>query len=460
MSQPSGRPERERILVVEDQAGMRSFLAAALEDAGYEVVAAADGRAALRLLDEQDVQLVLTDLKMPGADGMAVLRHAQKVQPEAPVLVLTAFGSIEAAVAAMKEGAADFLTKPVDSPEVLALTVARALEGRRLRAENERLRRSAPPATGFGDIVHADPRTAQVLRLAQAVAPTDATVLLLGESGTGKEVFARAIHEASRGDRPFVAVNCAALPRDLLESELFGHEKGAFTGAAARRTGRFELAADGTLFLDEVGEIAPELQAKLLRVLQEGTFERVGGTRTLRFAGRVMAATNRDLKAQVATGRFREDLFYRLNVFPIEIPPLRERPGDIIPVAEHLLRQQAVRTGRPPLVLAPETARLLLAWEWPGNVRELQNVLERAAILARGAVITPDLLPVEIAESAVAAHRTAAPARDDGGTLSDLERQAILDTLEQTGGNRRLAAERLGISLRTLQYRLASWRSR
>jgi len=461
MSHPP-RPEtddREPILVVEDQAGMRSFLAAALEDAGYRVVAAADGRAAIRLLDEQDVQLVLTDLKMPAADGMAVLRHARQVQPDVPVLVLTAFGSIEAAVAAMKEGAADFLTKPVDSPAVLALTVGRALEGRRLRAENERLRRSAPPTTGFGDIIHGDPRTEQVLRLAQAVAPTDATVLLLGESGTGKEVFARAIHEASRAERPFVAVNCAALPRDLLESELFGHERGAFTGAAARRTGRFELAADGTLFLDEVGELAPELQAKLLRVLQEGTFERVGGTRTLRFAGRIVAATNRDLKAQVAAGRFREDLFYRLNVFPIEIPPLRERPGDIVPIAEYLLRQQGQRTGRPPLALAPETARLLLAWDWPGNVRELQNVLERAGILAHGPAITPDLLPVEIAESPLPLARSGTADRGSAGTLGELERQAILEALEQTGGNRRLAAERLGISLRTLQYRLAAWRS-
>ena len=447
---------RARILVAEDQAGMRSFLAAALEDAGFEVIEAANGIEAIRALDERAVQVVLTDLKMPGMDGMAVLGHAREVQPDAAVLVLTAFGTIEGAVEAMKEGAADFLTKPVESPEVLVHAVERALEERRLRTENERLRRAAPPPTAFADIVHGDPKTAEVLRLAAAVAPTASTVLLLGESGTGKEVFARAIHEASRADTPFVAVNCAALPKDLLESELFGHEKGAFTGATARRTGRFELAGDGTLFLDEVAELAPELQAKLLRVLQEGTFERVGGTHTLRFAGRLLAATNRDLKQQVAVGRFREDLFYRLNVFPIEIPPLRDRPGDIVPLARHFLRQLAVRSGRRPLTVAPEAARLIAAWPWPGNVRELQNVLERATILALGETLTPDLLPSEIAESALRAAESEI-SEEDGATLRGLERQAILDALEATDGNRRLAADRLGISLRTLQYRLREW---
>ena len=437
------------VLVAEDQRGVRSFLVAALEAADFDVVEATDGAEALRLLERHEVDCVLTDLRMPGADGMAVLARTRQVQPDAAVLVLTAYGTIEGAVDAMRAGAADFLTKPVDSPEVLVMAVQRALGERRLRLENERLRRQEPATLPVVDVIQADPRTKEVMRLVEAVAPTRSTVLFTGESGTGKEVFARAVHELGSQGAPFVALNCAALPRELLESELFGHEKGAFTGAAARRQGRFELAGDGTLFLDELGM---SLQAKLLRVLQEGVFERVGGTRTLRFGGRVIAATNRDLRARVAEGAFREDLFYRLNVFPIPIPPLRKRPADILPLAEHLLGRLALRAGGAALTIDTEAAGLLTAYPWPGNVRELANVLERATILARDGALLPELLPVEIAENAVAAATDG-----DGNSLRDLERQAIVDALDGFGGNRRQAADRLGISLRTLQYRLREY---
>jgi two-component system, NtrC family, response regulator AtoC len=443
---------RGAILVAEDQEGMRTFLAAALEDAGFGVSVVADGLAAIRALDEREFDVVLTDLRMPGADGMAVLAKARAAQPEASVIVLTAFGTIDRAVEAMRAGAADFLTKPVDSPEVLVMAVERALSERRLRADNERLRREEPPAVAFDDIVQVDPRTREVVRLAKAVAPTPSTVLLLGESGTGKEVFARAIHELGSPGRPFVAVNCAAIPRELLESELFGHERGAFTGATSRHQGRFELAGDGTLFLDEVGELELALQAKLLRVIQEGTFQRVGGTRVLRFGGRLLAATNRDLRESIRRGAFREDLYYRLAVFPLEIPPLRERPADILPLARHLLTRLASRTAGRPLEIDDAAAGVLSAYGWPGNIRELANVLERATILAPSGRLTLDLLPAEV---------RAAPRREgepeDGGSLRELERQAILEALEATSGNRRKAAEQLGISLRTLQSRLRDY---
>lgn len=450
-----GRSEmshRATILVAEDQPGVRSFLAAALEDANFAVLEAEDGAAAIALLEQREFDVVLTDLRMPKADGMAVLARARAIAPETAVIVLTAFGSIERAVEAMRLGAADFLTKPVESPAVLVLAVERALGERHLRRENERLRRDATPVPGFDAVVHEGPAMRGLLKLARAVAPTRSTVLLTGESGTGKEVLARAIHTAGAGpEAPFVAVNCAALPGDLLESELFGHERGAFTGASAVRVGRFELAGEGTLFLDEVGELPAPLQAKLLRVLQEGTFERVGGTRTLRFPGRIIAATNRDLRRRVAEGGFREDLFYRLNVFPLHLPPLRERPEDILPLATHLLRGLAVRVGKPPLRLDPEAATLLSRYPWPGNVRELANVLERAAILATDDRIVPDLLPVELTDGLSEDGTTS------GDTLQDLERRAILEAIAAEGGNRRKASERLGISLRTLQYRLREY---
>ena len=444
---------RLTILVAEDQAGVRTFLATALAEAGFAVVEAVDGLDAIRTLDRESVDLVLTDLRMPGADGLAVLKHAQKVQTSAPVIVLTAYGTIEGAVEAMRAGAYDFLTKPIESPDVLTLTVERALEQRRLRQENEILRQREPPPLGFDQIVRADSHTEEVIKLARAVAPTHSTVLLTGESGTGKEVFARAIHEAGSPGSPFVGVNCAALPHDLLESELFGHEKGAFTGANKRRQGRFELAGIGTLFLDEVGELELSLQGKLLRVLQEGIFERVGGTRSLQFTGRIMAATNQDLQLSVGQGRFREDLYYRINVFPIHVPPLRERPADIMPLAEHFLQRLATNNGRQPLRIEQKVAQMLASYSWPGNVRELANILERATILATTTQLTVDLLPTELTERAVDEVRE----NSDGGTLRNLEKRAIIDALTDSAGNRQDAAKRLGISLRTLQYRLREY---
>ena len=443
---------KKTILVVEDQGGMRSFLSAALQDAGFSILEASNGDEALVRLAEREVDLVLTDLRMPGADGFEILNQSKKIQPDAAVIVLTAFGTIEGAVKAMRAGAADFLTKPIDSPEVLVMAVERALEERRLRDENERLRRQEPKSIGLKDIIQVDPKTAEVIALVKAVAPSPATVLLLGESGTGKEVFARAVHEIGNPDAPFVAINCAALPSELLESELFGHEKGSFTGATSQHKGRFELAGRGDLFLDELGELALPLQAKLLRVLQEKAFERVGGTQTLRFRGRIIAATNRDLRRLVDEGAFREDLFYRLNVFPISVPPLRERPADILPLARQRLARLAQRAGAPPLEIDPEAGRLLRAYAWPGNVRELANVLERATILASTSTLSPELLPVElIAQSPDEA------TGEDGGTMRDIERQAIVDALDASYGNRRKASERLGISLRTLQYRLRDY---
>ncbi len=445
-----------RLLVVEDRATMREFLVAALEGGvgpyRCSVAEAADGPAALAALEARAYDLVLTDLKLPGSDGLAVLARAKALYPDCAVIVLTAYGTIETAVAAMRQGAYDFLTKPVESPDALRLVVERALDGLRLRKENESLRAERPRSPGFGDIVHSDSGMARAIALARAVAATPSTVLLLGESGTGKELFARAIHAAGRGEAaPFVAVNCAALPADLLESELFGHERGAFTGATNQRKGRFELADGGTLFLDEVGEIALPVQAKLLRVLQEGTFERVGASRTQRSGARIIAATNRDLKAMVAEGRFREDLYYRLAVFPITLPPLRERPGDILPLAQAVLVRLAQRSGATPLRIPETTAQYLRAYDWPGNVRELHNVLERATILATSPTLEPDLLPVELTLGAEPEPVT------PNGSLRELERDAILQALDAAGGHRRRAAERLGISVRTLQYRLKAY---
>ena len=450
---------RETILVVEDQAGMRSFLVTALDAAGFEVEEAGDGKAALAALNKSDFDLVLTDLKMPEVGGMEVLDHVRRESPDTVVIVLTAFGTIEVAVQAMRQGAADFLTKPIESPEVLVLSVERALRERRLRQDNERLRRDGDISPGFDGIVQADPRTKEAVRLANAVAGTRSTVLLTGESGTGKDVFARAIHKAGPApDSPFVAVNCAALPSDLLESEFFGHEKGAFTGASSRRLGRFELARDGTLFLDEVAELAPPLQAKLLRVLQEGTFERVGGSNTLTSGARIVAATNRDLAHMTESGRFRSDLYYRLSVFPIELPALRDRPADIIPLALNILARLAARSGAAPLRLSDSAAKLLKAYRWPGNVRELANVLERATILARDDDLVPELLPQEVRDGKASEEPDpAAPDLAEIGSLRDLERQAVVAALAAEDGNRRRAARRLGISLRTLQYRLKQW---
>jgi DNA-binding NtrC family response regulator len=423
-----------QILLAEDDAALRRMLRRILEEAGYEVTAVEDGLAAMARL-QRPFDLVITDLRMPGADGLQVLEFAHRRWPSVPVIVVTAFGSIPGAVDAMRLGAFDYLSKPLPTPASLREVVARALGP------------GAQP--GAPQLVAQDPAMQRVVESALKVAPRETTVLLLGESGTGKEVIARLLHQNSpRATGPFVAVNCAALSPGLLESELFGHEKGSFTGAVARHEGKFEQADKGTLLLDEVGETSAALQSKLLRVLQERTFERVGGERPIQVDVRLVAATNRDLQQAVRAGQFREDLYYRLAVFPIEIPPLRQRPQDLAPLAEHFLHLLTRGPSRTAPELTTEGRRALQAYDWPGNVRELQNVIERALILSAGQPITAEMLGLPAAGGQPV---------DQAGTLREMEKRAILAALQAEGGNRRRAAKRLGIALRTLQYKIKEY---
>ncbi len=435
-----------RILIADDEAGIREFLRDALTGDGHEVVEAADGEQAAALLDRRGFDLLITDLRMPGRTGMDLVRKVRAEQPETQVIVLTAHATVDSAVEAMRLGAFDYVRKPIGGPDELCVLAGRALERRGLLDTADRAERSQgidPPLS------HGDPAMQPVVEAISRVARTTATVLLLGESGTGKEVAARTIHRLSeRRNCPFMAVNCAALSETLLESELFGHEKGAFTGAGERRRGRIELAHGGTFFLDEVGEAKPDLQAKLLRVIQERKFERVGGTRTIEVDVRWVAATNRDLRAMIAEGKFREDLYHRIAVFPIRLPPLRERPGDILPIARLLLEGICADLKRRPLGIAPDAERKLVGFSWPGNVRELANSLERAAIMANGDSIRGDDLWLDVG----AAPPPGAPAPIK--PLAELEREAIVRTLQSVDGNRRKAAELLGIGERTLYDKL------
>jgi DNA-binding NtrC family response regulator len=435
----------ERILVIDDDPGFRQLLQAILTGEGYAVDEGASVADGLRLCAARQYDLVLSDLKLPDGSGLDVLRWCAEQMPDTPVLVITAFGTIESAVEAMKLGAVNYLGKPLQSPDELRLTVRRALEERQTKREYAVVRDEQACRFDCQGLIASDPKMTAVLELARKVAPTNATVLLTGESGTGKEVIARCIHmNSARAQRVFVPVNCAALAPALIESELFGHEKGAFTGAAAQHLGRFERAHGGTLFLDEVGELDGNLQAKLLRVLQEKTFERVGGTRQITTDVRVIAATNRDLQRLAGKGEFRDDLYYRLNRFPLEIPPLRERVADVEPLARHFLRRAARELGKPAPELTKAAIQVLQSYNWPGNVRELENVMERVAILCGSRVDAPDLGMLR---------------REDRRPLRwrDIERQAIEDALTMNRGNRTLAAQQLGISLRTLQYRLKEY---
>jgi DNA-binding NtrC family response regulator len=451
------------ILVVEDRDSLRTMLRLALESHGYGVVEAPDEPEAVAALKSGDLALVLTDLRLPNGDGFGVLRAAKELDADLPVVVMTAFGSIQDAVAAMKEGALDFLAKPID-PDHLLLLVDRALAQRRLAVENLLLREELALRRGLPRIVGDARVLKQVSAALHRAAGTGTTVLLEGESGTGKELFARALHALSpRAAGPFVAINCAAIPENLLETELFGYEKGAFTGAAARKPGKFELANRGTLFLDEIGELTFSLQGKILRALEERTFERVGGTVPLHVDVRVVAATNTNLRAAVSARRFREDLFFRLSVFPITVPPLRDRQDDVPLLARHFIERFCGEMKKRPLVLSEAAEEELRAYSWPGNVRELQNCIERTVILTDGDTIQPRHLNLPAHEAPAAADDADPWSRIDlSGSLAEasrrvleeVERQKIARALAETRGDRNRAAEILGIGARMLAARV------
>jgi DNA-binding NtrC family response regulator len=443
-------PSRGRILIVDDEANARAALSEILRDEGYSTETAADGFKALGKLEEFSPDVILTDLKMPGLDGIAFMEKAKAAAPGAVFVVMTAFGTIHSAVTAVKKGAENYLTKPLEY-EALSAVVERAMEKARLFHETRQLRDRLRERNVFGHIISDDPRTRAVLDLVAQVGPSKASVLITGESGTGKELIAEAIHLASpRAKMPFVRLHCAALAESLLESELFGHERGAFTGAVARREGRFKQADGGTLFLDEIGEIPQGTQVKLLRFLQERTFERVGGNETLKVDVRVIAATNRDLAAEIKKGQFREDLFYRLNVVALELPPLRERRADIAPLASFFLARYAAENGKQISGISDEALARLQEHGWPGNVRELENVIERAVVLCESGRVETRHLP----SSVVPQEEREGPPPIPGSSIADLERYAILKTLEACGGSTSKAAMILGVSTRKIQYKL------
>jgi DNA-binding NtrC family response regulator len=451
------------ILLVEDKDSLRTMLRLALEGQGHTVVEARDEGEAVACLRDGRPAVVLSDLRLPGGDGFGVLRAAREADPELPVIVMTAYGSIQDAVAAMKQGAMDFLAKPVD-PDHLLLLVERALAQRRLLDEYRVLKEEAVARGAGQGLVGESPALRQALVAIERAAGTDTTVLLEGESGTGKELCARALHRASaRSGGPFVAINCAAIPDTLLEAELFGYERGAFTGAAQRKPGRFEMAQRGTLFLDEIGELALPLQAKLLRAIETKRIERLGGTAPVTVDTRIVAATNRDLRRAVAARQFREDLFFRLSVFPIRVPPLRERVEDIPLLVHHFVARVSHETGRKVLTVTPEAMAALSAYPWPGNVRELQNALERAVILADG----DRLLPHHLNLPPSGATATTAPVDPwdlvdlSGGleeakarTNAEVERRKIQRALQEADGDRRRAAELLQVSRAALAAKL------
>ena len=442
------------LLVADDDPGLRESLQRTLTRAGHRVLLAPDGRAALEQLQSGGVDLVLTDLKMPGLTGLELLRAAKEVAPDVDVILLTAFGTVEEAVSAMKDGAYDFLTKPFRGEQLLKL-VTKALERRQLIQQNRALQKQLEALRGKGQIIGASPAFRRTMTLVEQVADSSANVLIQGESGTGKELVARRIHELSpRHAGPFVAVNCAALPETLLESELFGYEKGAFTGAAGRKEGRFELADAGTLFLDEVADLSLVTQPKILRVLQEGEFEHLGGTRTLRVDVRIVAATNADLATRVREKKFREDLYYRLNVINVHVPPLRERRDDIRMLVQHFVRLYAAKNNRRLEGLSEDAMRRLETYGWPGNVRELENVIERGVVLTRGALIDVQDLPHEIAGGEAQGAVSQGISALIGVPLGEIERRLLEETLRVTGGNKTRAAQLLGIDVRTVARKL------
>lgn len=442
-----------RILVVDDEATQRELVSGYLKKHGYEVMVAPDGERALELFRHEPVELILTDQRMPDFSGLELLKAARAINPEIHVIVMTAYGNVGSAVEAMQAGAADYLAKPLQLEELLH-KVERVCERHRLYVENRELREELQERHRIEGIIGESGQMLEVTSLVRRVAPSEATVLIRGESGTGKELIAKAIHYASlRAAKPLIRVNCAALPENLLESELFGHEKGSFTGAVATRKGRFESADGGTLFLDEIGDLPLHLQAKLLRVLQEKEFERVGSSHPLKVDVRVLSATHRDLERLMKSGQFREDLYYRLNVVTIVLPPLRERRQDLPALMDHFLRRFAGKNGKTIRGFSHEAREALLRYDYPGNVRELENLIERAVVLTRDDVIDRGDLPLTLEESET---------RDDKEThliaaVEGLERRMIKDALARAGGIQTRAAELLGMTERALRYKLAKY---
>jgi DNA-binding NtrC family response regulator len=442
---------RPRLLVVDDDAESCQVVAEAFRTEGYTVVTAQGGRAALTLATEQVFDVVVSDIRMPDLDGLELLRGLHEATPDASVILMTAFGTVEAALEAIKEGAYDYVSKPLHVEELL-LTVRRAIQQRRLVHENQQFRQTLQGRYHLGNIVGVSPGMLDVFKLIGRVAATRSTVLITGESGTGKEVVARALHyNGPRAAGPFVTIDCAGLAESLLESELFGHVRGAFTGAVTARRGLFEMGHGGTVFLDEVGEIGPNVQAKLLRVLELQEIKPVGGNESIRIDVRLIAATNRDLQGEVREGRFREDLFYRLNVVSIHLPPLRERREDIPALAHHFLRKYGEANGKAIGGIAPETMARLEAYAWPGNVRELENAIERAVAVSSHPILLPDDLPLHLAPPAAAEAETPGPI--EFLSLDAVTRRHIGRVLASTGGNKKRAAEILGVDRRTL-YRM------
>jgi DNA-binding NtrC family response regulator len=437
-------------LVVDDEVNARTALAELLRDEGFDVEMAADAFKGLAKYESFDPHVVVTDLKMPGMDGIELVRKLRAIEGGPAVIVMTAFGDVHTAVDAMRSGAADYLTKPINFDELLVV-LDKVLENQQLARETRQLRARVRDRVAPNNIIGTAPPMQRVFDVIDQVAPSKATVLITGESGTGKELVANAIHQRSpRSTKPFIKLHCAALAESLLESELFGHEKGSFTGAMARKDGRFSLADGGTLFLDEIGEISASIQVKLLRFLQEHEFERVGGTQTIRVDVRVIAATNRNLQEEISKGRFREDLFYRLNVVALEMPALRERRADIPALVKFFIDRYAKDNEKQIEGCAPDALEILMNYNWPGNVRELENAIERAVVLCSGTMIEPKHLPPNVKPLAAPTGMPMIP----GATMAELERYAILETLKATGGSTSRAAEMLGLSTRTIQYRL------
>lgn len=454
------------VLIVDDEKNTREGLGRALRH-DYNVFLAENAQTALALLADNPVDVMLSDVRMPGVDGLDLLKDVSMRYPTVVCIMLTAYGSVETAVEAMKRGAKDFLTKPVNLDH-LDITLARAIKQRNLESENRELKRQLDSKFGLESIIGSSPAMEEMFDIIRQAAPTQATVLIQGASGTGKELVAQAIHRLSnRSEGPFVAVHCAALNASLLESELFGHEKGSFTGAVAQRKGRFEMANGGTLFLDEISEVESSVQVKLLRVLEERKFERVGGTETIEVDIRIIAATNRNLRQYVDEGKFREDLYYRLDVVEIRMPPLRDRGNDIAVLSNHFMKEFADRNGRNVSRISPAAAAILQAYSWPGNVRELRNTLEKMVVLAHGDVLTADDVPANIRNEAhqngvaVPVPTKVAPVSEvvvSAESLAEMEKRKILAALDAAGGNRSKAAIALGISRRTLHRKLNEWK--